>query len=162
MAEKKSETDFEKTKQKNKRWQNRQLIFFKRAPAERIKILVTQCFFLNGPFPASFSLFSFFLDSKWQIITLQIFHCGWRDSNYRSLVLQVTAPPTAPQPQPMVSQCFRSRGEVGKDSVAEWSLALLFCRTSSALDSTWRCFREQNNKHPKIEGSTLGLVNLFL
>ena len=44
--------------------------------------------FFNGPFPASLSLFSSFLDSNWPINTFEIFHCRCRDLNRGSLVLE--------------------------------------------------------------------------
>ena len=52
--------------------------------------------FLNGPFPASFSLF--FLNCNWQIIF------NWRcwDSNQGSQAYEATALPTAPQPRAFI------------------------------------------------------------
>ena len=57
----------------------------------------------NGPFPASFTLFSSFqytVDSK-QMFNLYINFCRWLDSNHRPLVLEGTALPTEPQPLPL-------------------------------------------------------------
>ena len=62
----------------------------------------TLLFFLNGPFPASFSLFLSFqytVDSK-QMFNININFCRWLDSNRRPLVSDATALPTEPQPQP--------------------------------------------------------------
>ena len=54
-------------------------------------------FFLNGPFPASFSLFLSFLQT---VNSKKMFNksCQWLDSNLGPLILEATALPTAPQP----------------------------------------------------------------
>ena len=60
------------------------------------------CFFLNGPSPASFSLFSSFqytVDSK-QMFNINFF-CWWLDSNRGPLVLEATPLPAEPQPLPL-------------------------------------------------------------
>ena len=57
--------------------------------------------FKNGPFPASFSLFSSFQYS-WQWI-FNIKFCWWLDSNRGPLESEATALPTEPQP---LRQCF--------------------------------------------------------
>ena len=55
----------------------------------------------NWPIPASFSLFSAFLNWNWHIRT-DIFEklCRCWDSNQESLVSEVTALPAVPQPRP--------------------------------------------------------------
>ena len=58
--------------------------------------------FLNGPYPASFSLFSSFqykVDSQ-QMFNINIFFCQWLDSNRGPLISEVTAR-TEPQPLPL-------------------------------------------------------------
>ena len=63
------------------------------------KTRVSDFFKKNGPFPASFSLFSSFHYS-WQLM-FNINFCQWPDSNCGPLELEVTALPTEPQPLPI-------------------------------------------------------------
>ena len=53
--------------------------------------------FLNGPFPASFSLWSHFQNSQ-QYKHVLYKNCWWVDSNQRPLMLEATALLTVPQP----------------------------------------------------------------
>ena len=63
--------------------------------------LIDDLFFKNGPFPASFSLFSSFQYSWQWIFNLKF--CWWLDSNRGPLESEATALPTEPQP---LRQCF--------------------------------------------------------
>ena len=56
-------------------------------------------FWKNGPFSASFSLFSSF-QCSWKSTNVQFKFCQWLDSNRGPLVLEVTTLPTEPQPLP--------------------------------------------------------------
>ena len=75
--------------------------------------------FLNGPYPASFSLFSSFqntVDSK-QMFNIIINFYRWLDLNRGPLVSEATALPTESQPLPII----------------QWMFVALFCTVAANL-----------------------------
>ena len=84
------------------------VIFSKLGPVALLdpSLPTKKIFFLkNGPFPASFSLFSSFLQT---VNSKHMFNksCRWLNLNPGPLVLEATTLPTAPQPLPQMMSQF--------------------------------------------------------
>ena len=100
-----------------------------------------------GPYPASFSLFSSFqftVDSK-QMFNININFCRRLDSNRRPLVLEATALPTEPQPQPKNALMFDAIGML--KYISPYCL-FYFTPISQVFHSAvhWMCFASEEEQ----------------
>ena len=82
-------------------------------------IFMFPCIFLKiGPFPASFSLFSSF--QQFTVNMLIVKFCQWLDSNGRLLVMEATALPTEPLPQPVPLSRFEPFSNQSMSNLWHW------------------------------------------